>query len=58
MYEKYGFKLYGTEERGFRYRDNTYATIYYMHLELEKIKNIARMQNGVLTITGVGAIIV
>lgn len=34
MYQKYGFKLYGTEEKGFRYRDDTYATILYMHLEL------------------------
>lgn len=34
IYEKYGFKLYGTEEKGFRYRDNTYATVYYMHMEL------------------------
>jgi len=34
IYEKYGFNLYGTEEKGFRYRDDTYASIHYMHLEL------------------------
>lgn len=34
MYEKYGFQLYGKEEKGFRYRDGSYASIYHMHLEL------------------------
>ncbi len=34
IYEKYGFKLYGTEEKGFRYRNHTYAAIHHMHLEL------------------------
>lgn len=34
IYEKYGFKQYGKEEKGFRYRNATYASIYYMHLEL------------------------
>ena len=34
MYEKYGFQLYGKEEKGFRYRDGNFASIYYMHLEL------------------------
>lgn len=34
IYEKYGFKRYGTEEKGFRYRNHTYADICYMHLIL------------------------
>ena len=34
MYERYGFHLFGKEEKGFRYRDGSYATIYHMHREL------------------------
>ncbi len=34
MYEKFGFQLYGKEEKGFRYRDGSYASIYHMHLDL------------------------
>lgn len=34
IYKKYGFKLYGTEEKGFRYRNHTYAAIHHMHMEL------------------------
>ena len=34
MYERYGFHLFGKEEKGFRYRDGSYVAIYHMHREL------------------------
>jgi ribosomal protein S18 acetylase RimI-like enzyme len=34
LYQKFGFRIYGTREKSFRYRDGSYASEYLMLLQL------------------------